>query len=32
MKKQCLSVSFYSLKDTLIDGTVFNFEQLKGKK
>ena len=26
------SVSFYSLKDTSIDGSVFDFEQLKGKK
>ncbi|MEP7256090.1 MAG: glutathione peroxidase [Ferruginibacter sp.] len=26
------AVSFYSLKDTLIDGTAFDFEQLKGKK
>lgn len=26
------SVSFYSLKDTAIDGSVFDFEQLKGKK
>ena len=26
------SVSFYSLKDTLIKGTEFDFEQLKGKK
>ena len=25
-------VSFYSLKDTLIDGRVYDFEQLKGKK
>ena len=25
-------VSFYSLKDTLIDGTVFDFVRLKGKK
>lgn len=25
-------VSFYSLTDTLIDGTAFNFSQLKGKK
>lgn len=25
-------VSFYSLKDTLIDGTVFDFAQLKGRK
>ena len=25
-------VSFYSLKDTLINGTVFDFEKLKGKK
>ena len=25
-------VSFYSLKDTLINGTAFDFEQLKGKK
>lgn len=26
------TVSFYSLKDTLIDGTAFDFEKLKGKK
>ena len=26
------AVSFYSLKDTAIDGTVFDFEKLKGKK
>jgi len=26
------AVSFYSLKDTAIDGTPFNFENLKGKK
>ena len=26
------SVSFYSLKDTLINGTAFDFGQLKGKK
>jgi glutathione peroxidase len=26
------SVSFYSLKDTAIDGTAFDFEKLKGKK
>ncbi len=26
------SVSFYSLKDTLNDGTAFDFERLKGKK
>ena len=26
------AVSFYSLKDTDIDGTVFDFEKLKGKK
>ena len=25
-------VSFYSLSDTAINGTAFNFEQLKGKK
>lgn len=31
-EKSVPSVSFYSLKDTLIDGTVFNFENLKGKK
>ena len=26
------AVSFYSLKDTAIDGTVFDFQKLKGKK
>ncbi|HNU88527.1 MAG TPA: glutathione peroxidase [Ferruginibacter sp.] len=26
------AISFYSLKDTLIDGTEFDFEKLKGKK
>ena len=26
------AVSFYSLKDTAIDGTVFDFEKLRGKK
>lgn len=26
------AVSFYSLKDTAIDGTVFDFDRLKGKK
>jgi glutathione peroxidase len=31
-KKEMPPVSFYSLKDTSIDGTVFDFEQLKGKK
>lgn len=31
-QKEMPSVSFYSLKDTSIDGSVFDFEQLKGKK
>ena len=31
-QKEMPSVSFYSLKDTAIDGSVFDFEQLKGKK
>ncbi len=31
-EKAIPEVSFYSLKDTLINGTVFDFEQLKGKK
>jgi len=31
-EKAMPSVPFYSLKDTLIDGTVFDFQQLKGKK
>ncbi len=30
--KQAPAVSFYSLKDTAIDGTTFDFEKLKGKK
>jgi glutathione peroxidase len=30
--KELPMVSFYSLKDTLNDGTVFDFAQLKGKK
>jgi glutathione peroxidase len=31
-EKTIPAVSFYSLKDTLNDGTAFDFEQLKGKK
>jgi len=31
-EKAVPAVSFYSLKDTLINGTVFDFKQLKGKK
>lgn len=31
-EKATPAVSFYSLKDTAIDGSVFDFEQLKGKK
>lgn len=31
-EKEIPTVSFYSLKDTLINGTPFDFEQLKGKK
>jgi glutathione peroxidase len=31
-KEKLPAVSFYSLKDTTIDGTVFDFEKLKGKK
>lgn len=31
-EKAMPAVSFYSLKDTLIDGTTFDFERLKGKK
>ncbi|MEP6674959.1 MAG: glutathione peroxidase [Ferruginibacter sp.] len=31
-KKMQAPVSFYSLKDTLIDGTAFDVSQLKGKK
>jgi len=31
-EKTVPAVSFYSLKDTLINGTAFDFEQLKGKK
>jgi glutathione peroxidase len=31
-EKAIPAVSFYSLKDTLINGTAFDFEQLKGKK
>jgi glutathione peroxidase len=31
-EKAAPSVSFYTLKDTLIDGTPFSFEALKGKK
>ncbi len=31
-EKTIPAISFYTLKDTLIDGTVFDFEQLKGKK
>lgn len=31
-EKAIPSVSFYSLKDTLIDGTGFDLSQLKGKK
>ena len=30
--KMTPAVSFYSLKDTAIDGTTFDFEKLKGKK
>jgi glutathione peroxidase len=31
-KEKLPAVSFYSLQDTAIDGTVFDFEKLKGKK
>ena len=31
-EKEMPAVSFYSLKDTTIDGTAFDFEKLKGKK
>lgn len=31
-KEKSPAVSFYSLKDTTIDGTAFDFEKLKGKK
>ena len=31
-EKSVPAVSFYSLKDTAIDGTAFDFEKLKGKK
>lgn len=31
-EKAMPSVSFYSLKETAIDGSAFDFEQLKGKK
>jgi len=31
-KEKSPAVSFYSLKDTAIEGTVFDFEKLKGKK
>jgi len=31
-EKATPAVSFYSLKDTAIDGTAFDFEKLKGKK
>ena len=31
-QKSTPSISFYSLKDTAIDGTAFDFEKLKGKK
>ncbi len=31
-EKAMSAISFYSLKDTAIDGTAFDFEKLKGKK
>lgn len=31
-EKETPAVSFYTLKDTAIDGTVYDFEKLKGKK